>query len=70
MKTTEAKKLLKPFMDRCKKDNDRYLLFHISQEQDKFKALAKVSPGDVLVIIHELVEQYGLLPEAVYKSLK
>jgi len=70
MKIIEGKRLLKPFMNQCNKDSDCYLIFHFSQEQDKFNAIAKMDSGDALVIIHELVEQYGLNPEAVYKSLK
>ena len=69
MKTAEAKKLLKPFRDQCEKDHDCYLLFHFSREQDAFKAIAKMDSGDALIIIHELVEQYRLSTEAVYKSL-
>ena len=70
MKAKESKKLIQPFINQCKKDNDCYMVVHFSREQDKFYGLTKMDTGDALIIINELIQQYKLSPEAVCKSLK
>ena len=68
MKLKESKKLIQPFIDQCKKDNDCYLIVHFSQEEDKFSGYSEMDAADALLIIKELIKNYKLNPEAVYKS--
>ena len=70
MTTLEAKKVLSKYIKQCKTDNDSYCIVHFSKKEDKYKGLTDMDAGDALLIIHELVTQYNLLPEAVFESLK
>lgn len=65
MKLKKSKQLINPFIEQCKKDNDSYLIVHFSVEEDKFYGLTKIDSGDALLVIHNLIKQYGLNPEVI-----
>ena len=68
MKLKESKKLIQPFIDQCKKDNDCYMVVHFSRGEDTFCGLTRMDTGDALIIINKLIQQYKLSPEAVCKA--
>lgn len=51
-------------------ENSRYLIFVWASPDSRPFRIYRLDVGDVLLIIQELVEEFGLDPKRVYKMLR
>lgn len=71
MTTKEALKEGEPFISKCDKDGDPYLLVHFSQEDDYFKGVhERMGFADAIIVIKELVKYFGINSDVLSETLK
>lgn len=64
MTTKEALKESKPFIDKCDRDGDPYLIVHFSQEDDYFKGIhERMDFMDATIIIKKLIKHFKINKE-------
>lgn len=70
MTTKEQREIIRPFISRCDKDGDPYLLVHFSRENDYFEGTHNgLDFLDAIMVIKELVKIFGINKEVLIESL-
>ena len=73
MKVQEFTDHVESMLEKGRIDNDCWCIVYFSKQDDNYRAAYNLDSGDALIIIEELIEQYGIDPEVVadmYKSNK
>jgi hypothetical protein len=65
MSIDDGKKQTDAFIAAAEQHGDRFLVAHFSKEEDKYLARHNLDAGDALIVIHKLIDEFGLEPEAI-----
>ncbi len=64
MTNREAKKMVRPFIQKSKTDNDACMVVHFSRIEDKYKGITEgMDMGDALTVIYDLLRVFKIKKE-------
>lgn len=65
MKNKDFEEKIKPVLKQAELDGDHYMIVHFSKVDDHFVGNHRMDRSDALIVICEMIKNFGLDPEVI-----